>query len=67
MRDFREKEVKGIIGDIYKIKFTDTLVHVRMTNDSRGKTLSLGVANVLISIPLESVEDIIRVVEKETK
>lgn len=61
-RDYREKEVKGMITDGHS--FTMTNVVVRMTSDKRGKSLSLNAGNILIEIPLEEVEDIIVLAEK---
>ena len=64
-RDYREKEVVGFVGDSRKSLFPKSCrVTVRMTADNMGKTLSLSCANVLIGIPLEQVEDIIKVVER---
>lgn len=64
-RDYREKEVVGFIGDLRKSLFPKSCrVTVRMTSDNMGKTLSLSGANILIGIPLEEVEDIIKVVER---
>lgn len=66
MEDYREKDVMGFIGDMNKSVFpTPCRITVRMTADKRGKTLSVAGANILIGIPLEAVEDIVKVVEKE--
>ena len=67
MRDYREKDVKGIIKiwnprRIYR-SIHDT-VTVRMTSDDKGQSLSLSAGNVLIEIPLEQVQDIIKVSER---
>lgn len=65
-RDYREKDVMGFIGDMSKSLFPKPCrVTVRVTKDSNGATLSLAGANVLIGIPLEAVEDIIKVVEND--
>ena len=61
-RDYREKDVKGMITDGHR--FTMTNVVVRMTSDTRGKSLSLNAGNILIEIPLEEVEDIIVLAER---
>jgi len=66
-RDYREKTVKGFIGDSTKIPIPKPCnVTVRMTSDKLGKTLSLQGYNVLIGIPLEEVKEIIRVVENRS-
>ena len=66
-RDYREKDVKGLIIDGSNLiplpKKCD--VTVRMTSDKVGQTLSLSAFNIMISIPLESVREIIKVSEKE--
>ena len=63
-RDYREKTVEGIIffekGSMKRCDIT-----VRMTSDKRGQTLSLQAFNLMISIPLESVAEIIKVSGKE--
>lgn len=65
MKDYREKDVMGFIGDSSKSIFPKPCrITVRMTSDKRGKTLSLAGANVLIGIPIEEVADIIKVVER---
>ena len=61
-RDYREKDVNGIITDGFR--FRPSKVTVRMTSDKHGQSLSLTAANVQIQIPLEAVSDIIRVVER---
>lgn len=63
-KDYREKDVKGIIADGKSMKFTPCEVTVRMTSDRIGQSLSLSAFNIMISIPLESVQDIIRISEK---
>lgn len=62
-RDYREKDVNGLITDGHHIRPCN--VTVRMTSDKHGQSLSLTALGVQINIPLESVADIIRVVEKE--
>ncbi len=65
MKDYREKDVTGFIGDTSKSVFPKPCrITVRMTSDKNGQTLSLAVANVLIGIPLEEVVDIIKVAER---
>ena len=65
MRDYREKDVIGFIGDTSKSVFPKPCrITVRMTSDKMGQTLSLAGANVLIGIPLEEVKDIVNVVNK---
>lgn len=64
MRDFREKDVKGLITDATNMKPNPCTVTVRMTSDRIGQTLSLSAYNIMISIPLESVREIIRVTER---
>lgn len=59
MRDYREKEIDGYIADITIKDFTKI-----MTSDKKGQSLSLSAFNIQIGIPLESVADIIKVVEK---
>lgn len=69
MKDYREKDVDGIIciakdpnGFLVPMK---ARVTVRMTSDKIGQSLSLAVGNIMISIPLESVRNIVRVTGKE--
>jgi hypothetical protein len=62
-RDYREKDIDGLIFDGIHIK--PSRVTVRMTSDKYGQSLSLTASNIQINIPLESVRDIIRVAEKE--
>lgn len=65
MKDYREKDVMGFIGDTSKSLFPKPYeITVRMTSDESGQTLSLAGANVLIGIPLEEVADIIKVAER---
>ena len=65
MRDYREKDVMGFIGDTSRSLFPRPYeITVRMTSDENGQTLSLAGANVLIGIPLEEVADIIKVAER---
>lgn len=70
MRDYREKDVNGYICDITKTALNmvePCKVTIRMTSDDKGQSLSLSAYNIQIGIPLESVRDIIRVVDKENK
>lgn len=60
-RDYREKDVKGILCEAEHMKYIPTNVTVRMTSDKLGQSLSLSAFNVMIEIPLEEVADIIRV------
>lgn len=68
MRDYREKLVNGYITD--GKHFGGIKVRVRMTSDDKGQSLSLTTemnpndTGIQIGIPLESVRDIIKVVEK---
>lgn len=61
-RDYREKDVDGIIFDGLHIK--PSRITVRMTSDKYGQSLSLTAWNVQFQIPLDAVSDIIKVVEK---
>ena len=68
MRDYREKDVDGMIciandpnGFPVPMK---ARVTVRMTSNNIGQSLSLAAGNIMISIPLESVRNIVRVTEK---
>lgn len=63
-RDYREKDVKGMIFDITRPLPKPCTVTVRMTSDQRGQSLSLSAYNIQLSIPLEAVRDIIRVVKR---
>ena len=66
MRDYREKKVKGCITDgaspVMIPRKCDVVV--RMTSDKVGQSLSLQAFNIMIQIPLESVQDIIKVTDK---
>lgn len=67
MRDYREKDVKGMLA-IWNPRRIPRFIHdtvtVRMTSDDKGQSLSLSAGNVLIEIPLEQVQDIIKVSER---
>lgn len=63
-RDYREKDVEGMIVDIRRPLPKPCTVTVRMTSDKRGQSLSLSAYNIQFMIPLEAVRDIIRVVER---
>ena len=71
MRDYREKLVNGWLTD--GKNFGMIPVRIRMTNDEKGKSLSLTTEmnpndlGIQIGIPLEAVRDIIKVVDKENK
>lgn len=65
-RDYREKVVKGVIGDVRTMKINPCNVTVRMTSDKRGQSLSLSAFNIMVEIPLESVTEIIKVSERGT-
>lgn len=68
MRDYREKTIMGFIADIFRDKEPRRAkVTIRMTSDKKGKSLSIQASNVIIGIPLEMVEDIIRIAEKGEK
>lgn len=66
MRDYREKKLTGIItnkhGLVMLPGYAD--VTVRMTSDEIGQTLSLEADGTMITIPLEPVADILKVVDK---
>jgi hypothetical protein len=65
MKDYREKDVMGFIGDTSRSLFPRPYeITVRMTSDENGQTLSLAGANIVIGIPLEEVKDIVKVVNK---
>ncbi len=65
-RDYREKTVNGWITDGKNLKFTP--ITVRMTSDNKGQSLSLSAEDkdilIQLGIPLESVRDIVKVVDK---
>ena len=67
MRDYREKDVKGMLA-IWNPRRIPRFIHgtvtVRMTSDDKGQSLSLSAGNVLIEIPLEQVQNIIKVSER---
>ena len=71
MRDYREKLVNGWLTD--GKHFVGIPVRVRMTSDDKGQSLSLTTEinpndlGIQIGIPLETVRDIIKVVDKENK
>ena len=71
MRDYREKLVNGWLAD--GKHFGGFPVRVRMTSDDKGQSLSLTAEmspkglGIQIGIPLETVREIIRVVDKENK
>ena len=66
MRDYREKKVPGIITNIRGLAMLPGYaeVTVRMTSDVIGQTLSLEADGTMITIPLEPVADILKVVDK---
>lgn len=68
-RDYREKTVEGCIIDGSNPLMIPKKcnVTVRMTSDKLGQSLSLQAFNVMIEIPLESVKDIIKVSERDSK
>lgn len=71
MRDYREKLVNGWLTDGKDFGFIP--VRIRMTNDEKGKSLSLTTEmnekdmGIQIGIPLEEVKEIINVAKKENK
>ena len=68
MRDYREKDVDGLITDITQFVIPKKCnVTVRMTSDKIGQSLSLSAYNIMIQIPLEQVRDIIKVSERGSK
>ena len=64
MRDYRTKDVTGLICDVNEMKPKKCMVTVQMTSDDIGQSLSLSAYNILIEIPLEAVTDIIKVSER---
>lgn len=64
-RDYREKEVNGMLAS--GLKFKACKIVVRMTSDNLGQSLSLCADGLMLQITLESVKEIIKVVEKEDK
>lgn len=66
-RDYREKTIKGYLTD--GTHFCRIPVTVRMTNDDKGKSLSLTAGysmmgdRIMVGIPLEEVNDIIVLAE----
>lgn len=68
MRDYREKDVDGLITDITQFVIPKKCnVTVRMTSDKIGQSLSLSAYNIMIQIPLEQVQEIIKVSERGSK
>ena len=67
MKDYREKQVEGMVT-IWNARRITTVqkmpVTVRMTNDKVGKSLSLQARNLMIEIPLEQVQEIITLAER---
>ena len=57
----RMKNVNGMVMDKRGMRKTD--ICVRVTSDRRGKSLSLEDGKTMLMIPLETVEDMIEVVE----
>lgn len=66
-RDYREKDVVGFIADVRDSEPTPANVIVRMTSDDRGKSLTLQAYNIMIGIPLEMVEGIIKITERRDR
>jgi len=64
-RDYREKDVDGMIFKASAPLPKPCKITVRMTSDKLGQTLSLTGGNTMLVIPLEKVRDIIRVAESE--
>lgn len=63
-RDYREKTINGYMTD--GTHFGGIPVTVRMTNDDKGKSLSLTAGDrIQIGIPLDEVSDIIVLAEGE--
>lgn len=68
MRDYREKLVNGWLTD--GVHFMPIPIRIRMTSDDKGQSLSLTTekdkndTGIQIGIPLESVSEIIKVVDK---
>lgn len=53
------KKVRGIRFDDEKVGFTN--IEVRITADHIGKTLSLACEDTQLTIPLESIEEVLEV------
>ena len=60
---YKEKDVRGLVVSANDMKIHPCNITVRMTSDKRGKSLSLQGLNVMVQIPLEGVEDVIKAVE----
>lgn len=68
MRDYREKTVRGFIADVTEKPIPRaSRVTVRMTSDKEGASLSLQAFNIMISIPLEQVQEIITLAERSAE
>lgn len=66
-RDYREKKIMGMLTIAEGMQMGMVPVTVRMTSDSKGQTLSLSAyEEIMISIPLESVRDIIQVTRRNS-
>ena len=71
-KDHREKTVRGFIAirdeDLMETPIPRaSRVTVRMTSDKAGASLSLQAFNIMISIPLEDVKEIITLTERSGK
>lgn len=66
-RDYREKKIMGMLTISEGMQMGMVPVTVRMTSDSKGQSLSLSAyEEIMISIPLESVRDIIQVTRRNS-
>ena len=55
------KDVEGIVYNTPAEVYHPALITVRFTQDKLGKSLSLAFKNVMIEIPAEQIEDIIKI------
>ena len=55
------KDVEGIVFHTPVEVYHPALITVRYTQDKLGKSLSLAFKNVMIEIPAEQIEDIIKI------
>ncbi len=61
-RDYRERKVNGWLSDGKHMGMFPVVV--RMTSDNKGQSLSLTAGTIQIGIPLEAIEDIVKVVDR---
>ena len=62
----RTKDVNGMMSTVYRPIPIPTKVTVRITSDEHGETLSLSddKAEIMLIIPIEPVNDLIKVVKE---